>query len=359
MPARGRGNVRARGVAKRNINRAVRAARNAPLARIRTRPTVRGRGVSAAAINALRRFVMFPRKIKKDGSLGDKWWIEGLKWAGIVLMKVLATAVTAETLEQYLRQNPLPREHPLVGKLLTGSIPTGSIVRLAFGPEDFLGETDFVNASTSPATGHYRQARVEWVKIVICPTAHSNSRGGMIAACLTPLVEGQMADDFGSRTYETIDINELLKTPGVVYKSNLTPTTLQYSPRPSHYAFNWLQFGCQSAKTGLFGAGGDVCLYLDVALTNMASDDKDQEPNYNLASALLDISIEARVHLREYDEGVLVRTGPVALTNADKIGVFSTSKTTPVDIDDVYVHKHILLHQCDEEVLSLNSMALE
>lgn len=358
MPARGRGNARGRGVAKRNIGRAVRAARNAPLARIRTRPTVRGRGVSAAAINALRRLVMFPKKITTRGTLGDKWWLEGLNWAGIVAMKILATALTSETLQKYLREHPLPREHPLVGKLLAGSIPTGSIIRLAFGPEDFLGETDFVNSSTAPAIGHYRQARVEWVKIVISPTAHQSARGGMIAACLTPLVEGQMRDDFLSRDTESIDISELLKTPGVVYKTNLTPTTLQYSPRPSHYAYNWLQFGCQTPQSGLYGAGGDVCLYLDVALTNMASDVQDQEPNYNLASALLDVSIEARVHLREYDEGVCVRTGPIALTNSRTVGVFSAGKTTPVDLSGVHVHRHLILHEYNDS-LSLDNMALE
>lgn len=344
-----------RSTTNNNIRRIIRTARTAPLARIRAKPTIRSRGVSSASINALRRFSFFPKKLKADGSLSGKWWLESLKWAGLVAMKILATALSATSLEEFLKQHPLPLEHPLKGKLTKAAIPTGAIIRLAFGPEDFLGETDFVNASTSPAIGHYRQGRLEWVKVIINPTAHPDTRGGMIACAIIPCNRDQMRDDFKVRLTEAHDLNELLKTPGVVYKTATTPTTLTYSPRPAEHAYEWLQFGCQDNSTGLYGSGGDCCMYLDIGVTNLSSDTDDQTVNYSLASTLLDVTIEARVHLREYDEGVYVRTGPVPLTNNETLGVYDNSKTYPVSLADITTHHGICLY---EDSLTLDSMSI-
>lgn len=354
-PNRG-GRTTNRRPAKRAIARAVRSARTAPLARVRARPTIRGRGVSSAAINALRRFAFFPKKLKSDGSLDTKWWLESLKWAGLVAMKMLATLLKQDAIDEFLQRHPLPPTHPMNGKLLAGAIPTGAIMRLAFGPEDFLGETDFINASTEPAKGHYRQGRLEWVKVIINPSAHVPSRGGMIAAAIVPCNRDQMKDDFKSRLTETHDLNELLKTPGVVYKTMTTPTTLTFSPRPAQHAYEWLQFGCQDATSGLYGAGGDCCIYLDIGIHNLSSDTKDQTANYSLASCLIDVTIEARVHLREYDEGVLVRTGPVNLTNPDAIGIFNGIRTKSVNTSEIHSHGGVLLMPNTD--LTLDSMSI-
>lgn len=341
---------------KRAIARAVRIARTAPLARVRARPTVRGRGVSSASINALRRFAFFPKKLKTDGNLDTKWWLEGLKWAGLVAMKLLATMLTKEALAEHLKRFPLSAGHPYSGKLLAGGVPTGALMRLAFGPEDFLGETDFINTSSAPAIGHYRQGRLEWVKVIINPSAHAPNRGGMIAAALIPCNRDQMRDDFKSRITEAHDLNELLKTPGVVYKTMTTPTTLTFSPRPAQHAYEWLQFGCQDVASGLYGAGGDCCLYLDIGIHNLSSDTKDQTANYSLASSLLDVTIEARVHLREYDEGVFVRSGPVNLMNSDNIGVYNGARTLSVPNDSIITHGGVMLMPDPE--LTLDSMSI-
>lgn len=338
-----------------NVAAAVRAMRRAPLARVRARPVIRGRGVSSASINALRRFVFFPKKIKSDGTLDTQWWIEGLKWVGVIAMKILTYALSAEALSDHLTRYPLPQHHQLTGKLLAGSIPCGSIIRLMFGPEDFLGETDFVDTNFNPARGHYRQARLEWVKIIINPVATETSRGGMIAAVIIPSNANQQKDDFGVRLTEVHDFSELLKTPGVVYKTATTPTTLAYSPRQGEHAYEWLQFGCQDVKTGLYGAGGDCCLYLDVGYSDLSSDTNNQTSKYNLASSMFDVTVEARVHLREYDEGVSVRTGPIPLTNSGTLGVSDGFKTRPVPISAVLAHHGVLLH---EDPISLEEMSI-
>lgn len=341
---------------KRAIARAVRTSRTAPLARIRAKPTIRGRGVSSASINALRRFAFFPKKLKADGNLDTKWWLEGLKWAGLVTMKLLATLLTKETVDELLRRHPLPLQHPLTGKLLAGGIPTGALMRLAFGPEDFLGESDFVNTSSAPAKGHYRQGRLEWVKVIINPSAHVPSRGGMIAAAIVPCNRDQMRDDFKSRYTETHTLNELLKTPGVVYKTMTTPTTLTFSPRPAQHAYEWLQFGCQDVSSGLYGEGGDCCLYLDIGIHNLSSDTKDQTANYSLASSLLDVTIEARVHLREYDEGVNVRSNPIALMDPGKVGISDQNTHRSIDLAAVHAHGGVLL--MEDPDLTLDSMSI-
>lgn len=345
---------RATGRRRNAISRAVRAARNAPLARVRARSTVRGRGSSTAAINALRRLMFFPKRVSKEATPGAPWWLESLKWISSVAMKLLTILLTADGLEAHLKAFPLPLDSPLSGRLLAGSVVSGCIMRLGFGPEDLLGETCFIDTSRTPSHGQYRQAKLEWVKVVINPVSHQSQRAGMIAAVIVACNRDQSREDFAVRLTESYSMKELLATPGVVYKTATTPTTLTYSPRPSEHGYEWLQFGCQSVSTGLYGAGGDICFYLDVAFQNMSSDTAEVEQNYNLANLLLDVSIEARVHLREHEEKVYCRSGPVPFVNSLNASVFDYDHCTEVALSDAVMHHGVLLFEDDRAFESMS-----
>lgn len=327
-------------VSTRRINRAVRVARSAPLARVRARPVVRGQATSAASINGLRRMTAFPRKLPKNGK-PDPWWIEGLKWVGTTAMKLLITALTDEALQLHLQQHPLPVDHPLNGKYLAAGVPTGCITMLAFDYSSLLAETDFVKQieDTAFAKCHYRQARLEWVKITIHPVAHPNNRGGMIAAALTPISYRQFQDDFSVKDIEARDFNELLKTPGVVYKTATTPTNLVFSPKPSDEVYNWGVFGVQAPKTAPLSA----VVYLHIGLTNLSSD-ASTTTEYALTHSLLDITMESRVHLREYDEDLTCQVNPVQLLQTkDSVTWCDYSKRRNYKISTLHEHHGLLL----------------
>lgn len=332
-------------ITSRRINRAVRVARNAPLARVRARPTIRGQSLSAASINGFRRMTAFPKKLPTDKNNTSKWWLETLKWIGITTMKILLTAVSSEAVNEHLLHYPLPLEHPLRGKPLDGAVPTGCITILAFDYGAFLGESDFVKQlddGKSFGICHYRQARLEWVKITIHPTSHPDNRGGMIAAAITPVSQKEFQDDFAVKENEAHDFLELLKTPGIVYKSATTPTMLTYSPKPSDYAYNWGCFGVNSAsKTPL-----QALCYLHIGLTNLASD-KAISSEYTLTHSLLDLSVEARVHLREYDEEVYCPFNPVPIVNVDKATETSFRRKLSIPLDRYFNHHGIYLRETD------------
>lgn len=334
------GGRRQTNVSNRRINRAVRIARSAPLARVRARPVVRGQATSAASINGLRRMTMFPKKLPNAGK-ADPWWIEGLKWIGITAMKLLVTALTDEALQRHLQQHPLPDNHPLTGKYLAASVPTGCITMLAFDYSALLAETDFVKSKqdTEIAQCHYRQARLEWIKITIHPVAHPNNRGGMIAAAILPISMRQFQDDFAVRDVEARDFNELLKTPGVVYKTATTATNLVFSPKPSDEVYNWGVFGVQAPNKSPLNA----VVYLHVGLTNLSSD-ASTTTEYALTHSMLDITIESRIHLREYDEDLSCPLNPVQLLNAkDSVTWCEYNKRHNVKINKLFEHHGLVL----------------
>lgn len=332
-----------RSITNKRINRAVRIARTAPLARVRARPTIKGQAISAASINGFRRMTIFPKKLPKDGK-DDPWWIEGLKWIGISVMKLLITALSADTLERHLTRYPLPIEHPLYGRFLEATVPTGSITMLAFDYSALLAETDFVRQiKDGPlATCHYRQAKLEWVKVTIHPVSHPNNRGGMIAAALTPISDKQFKDDFSVKKTEARDFNELLKTPGIVYKSALSPTALSYSPRPSDSSYQWGVFGVQNAKEAPLSAQ----FYLHIGYTNLSSDSS-TITEMALEHSMFDISIESRIHLREYDEDVTCQLNPQMLVNNGKATVTSNQTKCSVSLNEFYEHHGLLLREVD------------
>lgn len=357
-----------RKLVKRVNKRVTRSARvgrrnhNRPVARVRAKATVRGKSASSASITNLRFFSTLNKRFDSNGKIGDKWWLESLKTFAITVLKILATTVLGDAVHEHLRKYPLPISHPLQGRLLSGAYVTGAIVRLMLGPEDLIGDSDFIEPLEPASTAliasvgrcHYRQAKIEWVKVVIIPSPQVKERAGMMAACLLPVTLTQAIDDFKVINTEKHDFHELLRTPGVVYKTATSPTTLTYSPRPGEYAYNWIDIGSQQEKTD-FVTGGSGCLYLDIGFKNWASDSEDLSSSYSPSNNMFDVTVESRVHLREYDECIYTRVKPWALTDQTKVSMLAYNKTIyNVPCEQVFNHHGMLLHEQPLSMMELH-----
>lgn len=338
MPRGSRKSTR-RVVGHRNKRRNLRAARRpAILSSTALYPSSRLRRTSSVATNAIRRFIIAPAKIKESGELDGKWWFENLKMIGVIIMRIIAYAISAEELDKIVKRNPT------IGcrfDLVAGAIPCGSITKIGFGPEDLLAESPFITVNEAGVgTGHFRQARIRWVNFILTPPTNALRHGGMIAAALLPVSREQYNEDLSTVSTEHFTMRELLSIPGVIYKSANTPTVLRYTPRATDFASSWMQFGTQSTSKL---TGGDVCVYLCVCYHNMAADTQSTVSSQMTPShALLDLTVESRVQLREYDEEVLVRTSPPIFTPSNVIGVNEFGKHRLIRLEDCDVHDNVV-----------------
>lgn len=303
-------------------------------------PSAALRRAATVTTNAIRRFNLAPAKIT-NGAVNGKWWFESLKAIGFIIMRIVAIAVSADYIEELLRK------HPIEGcrfDLVAGAIPCGAITKIGFGPEDLLCESAFVTVeSAGVGKGHFRQARIKWVNFIINPPADVTSRGGMIAAALLPVTRHQYIEDLSVVNSEHFTMRELLSIPGVIYKSAATPTVLRYNPRANEFAGQWMQFGSQNKNNR---TGGDVCVYLCVCYHDMAADDQSTVTTKMTPShALLDLAVESRVQLREYDEEVMIRTQPPILTPSIAVSVSNFNEHRLVAADDVLVHQGVLVFE--------------
>lgn len=338
MPRGSRKSTR-RVVGHRNKRRNMRAVRRPPiLSSTALYPSSKLRRNSSVATNAIRRFIVAPARINAN-SLDGKWWFENLKTVGVIIMRILAFAISAEELDRIVKRTPT------IGcrfDLVAGAIPCGSITKIGFGPEDLLAESSFVSINEAGVgTGHFRQARIKWVNFILTPPTNALQHGGMIAAALLPVSREQYNEDLSTVSTEHFTMRELLSIPGVIYKSAITPTVLRYTPRANDFASSWMQFGTQSTSKV---TGGDVCVYLCVCYHNMAADSQNTVSSQMTPShALLDLTVESRVQLREYDEEVLVRTYPPIFTPSNVIGVSEFGRHRLIKLEDCDVHDEVVI----------------
>lgn len=339
MPRGSRKSTR-RGVGHRNKRRNMRSLRRPPLlSSTALYPSVKLRRAASVTTNALRRFILAPAKLNAAGALDGAWWFEGLKTLGVITMRILAYALSAERVERVIAKNPT------IGcrfDLVAGAIPCGSITKIGFGPEDLLGDSPFVTVDAAgTGSGHFRQARIKWVNFILTPPTNALSHGGMLAAALLPVTRNQYIEDLDTINTEHFTMRELLSIPGVIYKSATTPTVLRYQPRANEFASTWMQFGKQSTSDR---SGGDVCVYLCVCYHNMAADNKENVHTQMTPShALLDLTVESRVQLREYDEEVLIRTSPPIFTPSNIVGVNEFNHHRLVKMEDCEVVDNLVV----------------
>lgn len=354
-----KGNQRKRNTSRANISRVIRKIRTRPLAHVRPRATIRSKGNSSATINVLRNIKGACRKISKDGKVDGKWWFETIKTVGYTIFKILSTALIATELEEHLKLFPLPLAHPLKGKLLAGSCVTGSITRLCLGPEDLLVDSDFIKIEDPGATwmsavygtARYRQAKVEWVKVVIQPTNSLTVREGTIIACLRPITEMEAIQDFEDIGNEDVSWEELQRAPGAICKSAGSPTVLTWSPTISDRAYQWLTIGTQAKDKSRYAVGGDIFLYLDIGYQNWTSADNKPNNEYGLDKTMFDITIESRIHLKSFDDQVHTRAMPFTTVVPNDIGVSEYGKHAySVPCSETYLHHGVFIYEKPSEM---------
>lgn len=345
--------IRRRRMARPNMARVVRKLRSQPVARVRSSTVIRSKGNSTATTNVLRNLKAAVRRIDKDGKVSSKWWFEALKTFGFTILKVLATELIASEVEKHLESYPLNIDHPLQGKLLSGASITGSIIRLCLGPEDLLADSDFVTIEDPGATwmkdvygkARYRQAKVDWVKVVIQPTTGTAIREGTLLCCLRPITLTESEQDFAASGREEFTWEELQRAPGVISKSACTPTVLTYSPTPKDRAYDWLTIGTQTKDSSKYGVGGDIFLYLDIGYQNWTSADNSPNKEYSLDKVLFDVTIESRISLRSYEDEVYTRAFIPTTVEPNALGVSAWGRhIADVPLNEVYMHKGVFLY---------------
>lgn len=350
MPRR---QIRKQRGARSNISRAIRRIRSRPVANVRPKATIRAKGNSTASTNVLRNLKAAVRRIDNEGQVKSKWWFEALKTVAFTILKVLATAVIGDQVDEHLKNNPLPLDHPLHGKLLAGASVTGSITRLCLGPEDLLVDSDFITIQDPGSTwlsavygkARYRQAKVDWIRVVIQPTNASMVREGTIIACLRPVTDMEARQDFAALGEEEFTWEELQRAPGAIAKTASTPTVLTWSPKPNDRAYNWLTIGTQSKDRSPFITGGDIFLYLDFGYQNWTSSENKPANEYGLDKALFDITIEAHVNLRSYEDEIFTRAMPWTTVKPNELTVSAWGRTDhSISLDEVYLHKGMFLY---------------
>lgn len=314
----------------KHANRVIRRAFNAPIAQVSSRPRVKPNAMATVSINNIRRFTAFPKRLPKAGK-PNPWWIERLEWPGVIIMKLLLT--TLKSFDFPISDGTqLPPE--FTDPAAKPMVPTGSITTLSFSLSSLLAESDFVQqvSGTPVAKSNYRQAKLEWIKVTIHPVSHPNNRGGMVAAAINPITMKQFEDDFKNRQNEVYDFNELLKEPGVIYKTALTPTMLTYSPRPCDSAFKWQTFAFQQV---LLAETTEQLFYLHFGYTNLSSN-SNVTPEYALTHSMFDISVESRIHLRDYAEDVFCNLNPISIVDTDKVTVSTYNNKLSISTSNIF-----------------------
>lgn len=340
-------------MARPNRSRIMRKIRSRPVANLRPTPTIRSKGNSSASTNVIRNLKAAVRRIDKNGNVKDKWWFEALKTFGFTILKVLATALVTSEVEEHLKRFPLSTEHPLKGKLLAGASVTGSIIRLCLGPEDLLADSDFVQIQDSGSSwltsvygkARYRQAKVDWVKVVIQPATATAIREGTLLCCLQPISLLESVQDFAALGKETFTWTELQRAPGVISKSACTPTVLTYSPTPKDRAYDWLTIGTQQQDASNYKVGGDIFLYLDIGYQNWTSVDNSPNNEYSIDKVMFDITIEARVNLRSFEDEVFTRAFIPTTVKPNEVGICAWNRHIKnIPISEMYMHNGVFLY---------------
>lgn len=345
--------IRRKRVARPNMARAVRKLRSQPVARVRSSAVIRSKGNSTATTNVIRNVKAAVRRIDKDGKVNSKWWFEALKTFGFTILKVLATALISSEVEEHLKRHPLDIDHPLNGTLLAGASITGSIIRLCLGAEDLLADSDFVTIQDPGASwiaavhgkARYRQAKVDWVRVVIQPTTGTAIREGTLLCCLRPISQTEAEQDFAALGTETFTWEELQRAPGVISKTACTPTVLTYSPTPRDRAYDWLTIGTQKQDASKYKVGGDIFLYLDIGYQNWTSATNSPNNEYSLDKVLFDITIESRISLRSYEDEVYTRAFIPTTVEPNALGISAWGRhIIDVPLTEVYMHKGVFLY---------------
>lgn len=336
---------------RRNTRRSVRATKARPAART----SLRNVPASNVGTTLLRRFYWIPKKLVAEGSTDKTWWIEALAGFGTVVMKLLATLITAPYLDSFHKQLGLePNTYQAM------AVPTGCVMRAGYSIEDLLAVSNFANeAPLSPGVTYnhcetrYRQGKLEWMRIVVTPQSTLVNRGGTLYLSLRSFAVGQAADDWARRAFQKPTIREMIASGGITVQSATRPASVTYSPSIGDPGYGWVSIG-QQESPGIpsagtpdrpFYLGGSPVVMFTMGYCDPSSNTKDLSEEYSMLEATFEVAVEARIRLRQTDDVIYIRASPPMFFDSDVVSVDDGRKAVNVPFDKIRIHSGVMCLQ--------------
>lgn len=293
-------------------------------------------GSGITPISAIGRILTFPRKVSAKGTPDTtKWWIEGLKWAGSVVMTLITTLLT----EQAFEEHRLTLAEPEKCNYTAASTVVGSVQLLRFGATDILARSPlcrtFFNKKVSDGVATvvpFRQIRLSSVSFRITPGVPITKRGGMYVVALLPITENE-ADSLIEADMWTFQ--RVARLPGAIMQSTVAPITLSYKPKRSEFAYLWKEIG---------GMHPEFALKLFIAYEDFSSNTADTSAEYSLTESSFHIFWRGNVQLREVSNERIVRSKPSPGLNKDQITVTGRNEPFSIHLNDCHYENGVFYH---------------
>jgi hypothetical protein len=320
------GRGRGRGGGMRNTNRAAPKRKNIP----RARPNLRATGVNQLATNLVRRQYWYPAKFVKSEPgptpEPDTWWLSGIKAIGSVAMKIITSLFLAAPADAF--------DMPMADIV----VPIGAIMRIGLSAEDLLVQSNFTQLSepgndNSTLVTHYRQAKLEWIKITVNPQAQSRLRGGTLYASIRSVTGQQYNQDVEALGTSPLTIQDMTNSGPITTGPASRPLAITYAPEIGDSAYGWNEIGQQNKEGTIKGACPLV--YFTMGYSNPAADTKDLTEEYDPAHAMFEVIHEARFEFRTSDIHNYVRQEPPLLDKSTTVSVVGLKTRRNIDLADL------------------------
>lgn len=275
----------------------------------RTGAKRRSLGSGITPVTALGQVLAFPKKVGESGKPDSgKWWIEGLKWAGYVVMQLITTLLTAEAMEAHRKS------YPLLGleRFTEAATVVGCVQVLYFGATDIIARSPVcrivptdTTALGSVTTVAFRQERLKFVHFRITPGVPVTKRGGLYAVALLPIteIEAETTVERGRWTFSRV-----CNLPGAMVQATAQTANISYVPKVSDFAYQWKQLGVKHPE---------FALKLFIAYEDFSANTADTSAEYSLTESAFHVSWRGGVHLREMENERVIRSTPYSGLNSE------------------------------------------
>jgi hypothetical protein len=347
----------------------------------------------------MRRILISPQH---KTSSSETNWIENLKWFGSLLMQIIGVVYNAAaTINQQV------------------VVPVGAVIAFDFGVEDLLMSSGVNQGPIDPNETQaakwknqcflsYRQGRLVTLRVNIVPTGKLAERGGSVVASLVPLTIKEAEADsargpveagkkYGDMlsSWQFPTLSTLYNQPRSVIQSAARTLSLTYSPCADDLAGEWQVLGYPGDVIQAYtlkgelapcpwinqdgSYGGRPVLRLMLGFSDISAESAATAlADYGPASAMFEVSFDARVELKEQfgsptskytqasqgwetvENYCVIRHRPLLITNPNEVVEHNNHVTRHVGLDKYTVQQNgIMKRLVDSEEVPFEALNME